>query len=128
MGLREQAEADLAFIMEDRQTGFGWDIVLTSPSLVLYPQFTGFSTDISQAIDPETGLLISGRTASVALRLSSLYLRGIVQLPQAIPDKNSKPWVVEFLDINGKPYKFCVIESRPDRALGVLVLMLGAYE
>ncbi len=37
------------------------------------------------------------------------------------------PWVVRFDDINGKPYVFKVVESRPDRTIGVVVCMLESY-
>lgn len=127
MGLREIAEADLATIMEDRAAGWGWDIVLTTPEGVVLPTFTGFSTDISQAIDPGTGELVSGRLASVALRMSTLIAAGLLTFPQGEPRKNKKPWLVTFADINGTVLTFKVAESRPDRALGVLILILEQY-
>ena len=127
MGLRDQAERDLGFILEDSATGFGWPITLTTPN-GSQSTFTGFSDDIAQAIDPDTGQAVSGRYASAALRLSSLYLAGF-SLPQGIADASSAPWLVTFNDINGLgPYVFKVQESNPDRALGIVTLLLESFE
>lgn len=125
MGLREQAEADLAFILEDSVGGFGYPITLTDPAGKT-DTFTGFSDDIAQVIDPDTGQAVSGRLASVALRISSIYNKGFT-LPKGIADTGSKPWVVQFDDINGLPYTFKVSESNPDRAMGIVVCLLEAY-
>jgi hypothetical protein len=124
MGLREQAAADLRTILTDEQ-GFGWPITLVPPdgrSLEL----VGFSTDVSMMIDPETGMAVSGRTASVALATSVLTEAGL-GLPQAVPDGNRKPWTIAFKDIGGCPWTFKVRDARPDRALGIVVCMLEHY-
>lgn len=125
MGLRQQAEADLAFILEDDVGGFGYSITLTDPS-GLTDTFTGFSDDIAQVIDPDTGQAVSGRLASVALRISSLYAAGF-KLPKGIADTGSKPWTVAFNDINGRAHTFKISESNPDRAVGIVVCLLEAY-
>lgn len=126
MGLREQAERDLGLIIEDKAFGFGWDIVLVSPEGIS-AVVTGLSNDISLAIDPDTGELVSGRTATVALRISTLRARGFSDNPKGIADSKSKPWVVAFRDINGVPCLFKVMKSNPDRAIGVITLILETY-
>lgn len=126
MGLRTIAESDLSFILEDKLTGFGFDITVTDPSLTV-AQFVGFSNDISQVIDPDTGQIVSSRSASVALRMSSLNTAFSNVLPVGIADASSKPWVVEFLDIGGASHKFKVIKSNPDRGLGIVTLLLDGY-
>lgn len=125
MNLRELAELDLGAILEDGAFGFGWSVTLTNPDGAT-ADFTGFSNDISQVIDPDTGLLVSGRLASVALRISSIYAADFL-MPRGIADENIKPWIVEFNDINGRAYKFKIRTSSPDRALGLLVCTLEAY-
>lgn len=125
MNLRALAESDLGFIVEDGATGFGWPITLTDPDGKSGP-FTGLSDDIAQVIDPDTGQAVSGRLASVALRISTLYAEGF-KLPQGIADASVKPWIVEFNDINGLPYKFKVQQSNPDRALGLVTCLLETY-
>lgn len=125
MSLRQLAEADLGTILEDGVTGFGWPITITDPAGNA-GTLTGFSDDIAQVIDPDTGMAVSGRLASVALRISSLALEGLT-LPKGIADAGSKPWVIEFDDINGNAYKFKVSQSNPDRALGLVTCLLELY-
>ena len=125
MSLRVLAEKDLATTMEDADTGFGWPITLTDPAGNAGP-FTGLSDDIAQVIDPETGQAVSGRLASIALRISTLLAAGFV-IPRGIADASIRPWLVEFDDINGNPYKFKVTESNPDRALGLVTCELEVY-
>lgn len=126
MGLREIAEKDLGVILEDGATGFGWPITVTDPTGNV-GTLTGFSDDIAQVIDPDTGQAVSGRLASVALRVSSLVFVGL-GLPRGIADTGSKPWVVQFDDINGNAYTFKVSQSNPDRAIGLVVCLLELYE
>ena len=125
MSLRNLAERDLAAIVEDESGGFAWPITLTDPSGRV-EALSGLSNDISQLIDPDTGQAVSGRLAGVALRVSSILALGL-ELPKGVADSKSKPWIVEFNDINGKPHKFKVAQSNPDRALGIITLILEAY-
>ena len=110
-GLRELAESDLGLIIEDEETGFGWPITITNPAGV-EKSLTGFSDDIAQVIDPDTGQIVSGRLASCAIRISSLYAEGF-DLPRGIADTTGKPWLVAFDDINGISYTFKVQQSNP---------------
>ena len=123
MNLRSAAEKDLGFIMEDDVRGGGWTIRVTNPDGVSQ-DMVGFSNDMSQAIDPDTGQLVTGRAASVALRSSSLT----IGLPIGIANSSSKPWSVEFDDINGNSHTFKVLASNPDRGLGIISLILELYE
>lgn len=125
MGLREMAELDLAFILEDVVYGFGYSITVTDPAGAS-AGLKGFSNDIAQLIDPDTGQAISGRLASAVLRISSLTAAGL-GLPEGISDATSKPWVVQFDDINGNPFTFKVSKSNPDRGLGIVSLILEVY-
>lgn len=126
MNLRDTAEADLAGILEDDANGFGYPITLTSPDGLAAP-LIGFSNDISLLIDPDTGLAISGRSASVALRISSIVAAGYTTLPEAIQVGTLKPWLATFDDINGNSFTFKVSEGNPDRALGIVTCRLEIY-
>ena len=126
MNLRVVAEADLNGILEDDVTGFGYPITITDPDGLSKP-LKGFSNDISFSIDPDTGLAVSSRTASVALRISSLVSAGFATLPEAIQDETRKPWLVQFNDINGNPFTFKVQEGHPDRGLGIITCTLEIY-
>jgi hypothetical protein len=123
--LRALAEADLAKILEDEIAGFGHPITLTNPEGVS-ATLVGYATDISLVIDPDTGQAVSGRTASIELRISSLTAAGL-ELPQGVADGASKPWVVECDDVNGVGHVYKVVKSSPDRSLGVVMCGLELY-
>lgn len=125
MGLRAIAEADLNIILEDDVFGFGFAITVTDPAGTI-GSLIGFSNDISQFIDPDTGQAVKGRIATVALRISSLTAEGL-GLPVGIADVTSKPWVIMLEDINGNSYTFKVIEGNPDRGLGIIICVLELY-
>lgn len=125
MGLRTIAEADLGVILEDGIYGAGWPIAVTDP-VGTVGNLTGFSNDIAQLIDPDTGQAVSGRLASVVLRISSLTVAGL-GLPVGVADAGSKPWVVQFNDINGGAHKFKVAQSNPDRTLGIVACLVEFY-
>jgi hypothetical protein len=121
MGLRAQAAIDAKAILEDSASGFGWPLTLTSPAGVV-SMHTGFATDVAESVDPETGMLVTGRRASVAISLLSL-----AELPTAVADSAKRPWIVTFADTQLVASTWKVVEVRPDRALAVVVLLLETY-
>lgn len=125
MSLRLLAERDLGRIVEDSARGFGWAVTITDPA-GKSEDMTGLSNDIALVIDPETGAQLAGRTASVALRISSLLSRGFA-MPEAVEDTSGKPWTVAFSDINGGSHLFKISDSDPDRSIGLVVCALEAY-
>lgn len=125
MSLRAQAALDLISILSDETSGFAWPISLTNPDGVTV-ELTGFSTDIGQTINPETGQVVSGRQASVALATAALLALDI-GVPRGVSDSAQKPWVVRFADIHGVPQTYKVQEAMPDRALGIVTCMLETY-
>ena len=125
MSLRAQAAADLLAIVEDA-AGFGWPITVTNPAGTA-ADLTGLSADIGQMIDPETGIAVVGRKASVALAIASLTAAGLA-LPIGISSTASKPWRVTFNDLAGGTHEFKVSEAMPDRAIGVVTCILEAYK
>lgn len=127
MGLRETMESDLGVILEDDVYGPAWLITVTDPAGNTPPAFKGYSNDISQLIDPDTGQAVSGRLASITLRISSLTTAGL-GLPVGISNAVGKPWIVQFDDINGNPFKFKVSQSNPDRTLGIVTCLLELYK
>lgn len=87
---------------------------------------TGFSTDIADLIDPETGVAVSGRQAEATLSMCSLKSVGL-EHPAHIASGDGKPWLIKFDDIEGKPHTFKVMRSAPDRTTGVILCYLEAY-
>lgn len=126
MGFREIANADLSMVVEDRDTGFGWDIAVRDPG-GKEESLVGLSSDISQVIDPDTGMVVSGRMASIAITISSLEGVGFTSLPRGISDAGGKPWIIIFDDIGGSPHTFKVQKSNPDRAIGLVTCYLEGY-
>ncbi len=126
MGLRAQAALDLAIFLEDQDEGFGWPITVTDPDGVS-ATLSGYSTDISEQMDPETGMAVSNRVASVAIQIKALTDAGL-GIPKDIPDAASRPWRVTFDDIDGNEHTYKVSEGRPDRAIGLVVCILEAYK
>lgn len=125
MNLRTQAALDLVAIMADEASGFAWPIHLTTPEGATFA-LTGLSTDIGQTINPDTGQVVSGRRASIAL--STAVLEGLgIGLPRGVSDSRSKPWVVRFADIHGVAQTFKIQEAMPDRAIGIVTCMLETY-
>lgn len=126
MSLRAQAAADLLGILEDVDGGFGWAITVTDPTGTTV-NMTGFSTDIGTTIDPETGVLVAGRRASVALPIARLTALGL-GMPRGVASETSRPWVVTFNDISGAARTYKVSQALPDRAIGCVTCMLEAYK
>ena len=124
MGLREQATLDAQTILNDTD-GFGFPIVVTDPGGTS-ANLTGFSNDIALTIDPETGMAVSGRIASVALHMRDLVAAGL-GIPKNIPDEDLRPWIMTFNDALGISHTFKVQESNPDRAMGVVTCTLEVY-
>ena len=89
MNIVEQAEADLSFTLEDKNSGFGISVILIDTSGTRYGdagELTGQSTDIGFGIDPQTGVLMDGGTAEINLRLSTL----ISVVGTTLPEKGWK--------------------------------------
>lgn len=112
-------------IHADTVGGFGWSISVTNPNGVT-AVLTGLSTDVHTSIDPETGVAVAGRRASVSLVRAHLATGGLGQ-PRGIGERNAKPWLVTFLDIDGASHVFKVVEALPDRTIGNVVCLLDAY-
>ena len=126
MNLRELAEQDLGRIQEDSASGFGWSITVTDPNGT-QAGVTGFSNDIHEMIDPETGAAVSGQSASVSIRIAHLVDQGL-GVPRGIADDASRPWIVECNDLSGSAYRFKVKRSHPDRGIGNVTCILETYE
>ena len=119
MSLADIASVDLRNILN----ADGGCITLQSPDGTS-AEFRANTQDISNAIDLQTGTLISGRTASVALSMIDLLAMNMA--PAVIADtKASKPWIVRFAEtVSGVVHTFKVRETKPDRTIGALILIL----
>ena len=125
MSLLAQATTDFKSIVEDDVGGFGWPITVTSPAGVAFA-VKGLQNDISELIDPETNQLVVGRLAAIAVELGQFIASG-GPMPTYVSEEKSKPWLVAFVDVGGTAHTFKVRESRPDRTVNALVLILEMY-
>lgn len=122
MSLADIAAADLQNILN----AAGCAITLQAPDGQT-AELTGLSQDIAHAVDPETGQLISGRTCSVVLSLYDLL--SVNMAPKGEPDGSKKPWLVKYVEtVSRCEHTFKVRESKPDRTIGGLVLILEFYK
>lgn len=125
MGLRAKAKADSQKILNS-DAGFAWPITVTGPDGTI-GNLKGFSNDITDLIDPDTGVAVTSRLVTATLHIADLTAAGL-GIPEAIADKTKKPWIIEFDDIDGNPFKFKVMESKPDRTIGNVSCILEFYE
>jgi hypothetical protein len=123
MSLRDLATKDLNTILT---SDFGIEILLTPPAGIART-VTGYTNDIAQAIDPDTGQIISGRVISIAIALRTLSEQGL-EIPRGYADESVNPWLVQFLDTDLKAYQFKILASNPDRALGIVTCELEFFK
>jgi len=122
MSLRDIATEDLnIFLSED----FAWPITITDPDGTIL-NTTGYTNDIAQTIDPDTGQIVSGRVASIAISIRELEKAGL-SIPINIVDETTKPWRIAFEDVELNQYTFKVISSNPDLGLGLVTCNLELY-
>lgn len=113
MNLLDQAEADLAHLLEDDVSGFGRPAVLTDPQGVTY-SLVGQYIRRGTKLDPGTGLMVAGDESFFACRLSTLGT-----MPKA-------GWTVTTCDATGAEVKGKVVPDgvMADRTLGIVTLSL----
>ena len=113
MNLRERAEADNEFLLEDNVNGFGHPATFTAPDGTAY-KVIGKAGRIGVDIDPETGLLVQGNKSSFTARLSRFPAN-------QYPDVG---WTIETTDITGATVKGKVLQSMLDRTLGRVTVLV----
>lgn len=125
MSLRAQAELDLATTLEGPD--WGEDITLRSPGGV-EAVVKGAPGDIGAKIDPGTGTLVAGRQVHVTLRQRSVETAFPGEdLPHGVSDPLREPWRAFFRDVQGTQHSYKVVESMPDRELGMLTFLCEHY-
>jgi hypothetical protein len=127
MSLAAQAEADLATVLEAGQD-FGVPFVLTDPAgFASAEQLRGGFSDIGQVFDPGTGAALSGRHATVTARMSTLAIAGYGALPEGVIDEAELPWLVDCAGPSTASQRYKVVQTFPDRTLGLIVLVLSFW-
>lgn len=114
MGLREQAESDLAFTLEDPSVGSPF--VFIDPSGTEYP-VVGTVGDIGLLIAPESGERIRSRSIVCSCRIKTLQ-----DLGANVPGRG---WRARITDSRGNTLDAYVEGNDPDRTLGIYNLVIG---
>jgi hypothetical protein len=123
--LLDQAREDCrSFVGSD--SDFGVDVLVTAPDQSS-ATLTGLVNDVGAAIDPETGLPVAVRVASVTLEFQATRA-ALGALPQGVHDAAAKPWTVAFDDAEGVTHTWKVVRTMPDRVMGVVVCQLELYD
>jgi hypothetical protein len=124
MSLRDRAVSDVAAILRNTLDG-GQPITLTDPSDVATAGIIGWTSDVSSAIDPDTGAIISGRSVRVTIDVGQLPAG---PRPKAQSDSSLKPWRVSFPRITtAATTQYAVTRSLPDDTLGMITIELGNW-
>lgn len=126
MSLADIAGIDLRAILTDSSpSGFASPIIVTDPHGNA-ATINGLQNDVHLSVDPQTGAMVAGRRASVALSITALAAAGLGE-PRAIADPKLKPWRIEFTTPTGKALTMKVAEALPDE-LGCIVCLLETYK
>ena len=126
MSLLNVAAKDARGIIENPRNA-SRDIKLLEPDGAEHPLTVG-TRNISQAIDPDTGELVSGQFISVTISLLTLAEKNI-SMPRNIQGHSENPWLVVMINhITNAETTYKVIHSAPDFTLGLIVCDLGNYE
>ena len=116
MSLRQIAEEDLAYTLENKDSGFACDIILTN--LANQSQTVqGLYYRTSVDIDPDTGMRIKSKKSTASVRNSAITIGTI-----------HKNWKVVVEDINGEVFSGIVSEVWPDKTLGFTTIYLRGDE
>lgn len=112
MNIRQQAELDLSFTLEDLINGFGTLITLTNKS-AQQQIVNGQSHRIGTDFDPQTGIPVVGNRAAITVRLSALTI--------GIPEEG---WSISFNDQAGNTITGKANKVMNDNTLGVSSIIL----
>ncbi|MDR1389188.1 MAG: hypothetical protein LBJ31_04355 [Treponema sp.] len=110
MNVREQAAADLKFILSDTENGLASSFVFVASDGVEYP-VSGIFGDIGYLIKPETGAAIQGRTIEAAYAMAALR-----EQTERVPEKG---WRFKTWKLDGTEYELFVVRYEGDQTVGI---------
>lgn len=124
MSLLARAAADVRSILNDVAGGFAIPITIIPPDYAEVV-INGFQTDVGLAIDPDTGVMVAGRKASIVISQADLAAADLA-IPEGIPEDDENPWLVRWTPPTGGEQTMKVVSALPDK-LGCLVLTVVSW-
>lgn len=124
MSILAQAAADIRSILGDVSGGFAAPIRFISPD-GHEATINGFQSDIGLSMDPDTGVMVAGRKATVAVSQLDLAAAGL-EVPEGIPDDDCQPWLIRWTPPIGGEQTMKVVSAMPDK-LGCVVLTVVTF-
>ena len=122
MSLHDLARTTLESIMKNERTAFSRSFSVTDPEGTT-ASFYGRWNHISQAVDQETGAIITGEFVSAVIVKNDLVANGLTGVPEHIEDGEETPWLFEQA---GKTYK--VFNALADETMGTIVVILEPFD
>jgi hypothetical protein len=116
MGIREEADSDLAEIFGDTD-GAGTPYTLIDKDEAEFP-VAGTFGDVGYLLNPDTGIPIVGRTITASYRIKAL-----LEKTEKVPGEG---WKVKVIDLNGIEQTFYVTKYEPDRTIGLARIRVAA--
>lgn len=114
-GLSDLAKADAAAIMQSL-TDFGQAATVTNPDGVSL-DVVGLHTDISQTLDPDTGIPVNHRVQHFAIAYD--VVEPVLGVPQGRTSTARGPWLVRKDNVD-----YRVAKSSPDRTANIILMTL----
>ena len=125
MNLREIAAVDHAAILSDVSQGFAIPLTITNPAGVSVT-LAGFASDVGEVVDPESGIPVIGRRATISFVQDPIVEAGLGPIV-AIVDDNRRPWLASFADAHGVVRIYKITGVMPETDLGSLRCSLETY-
>lgn len=125
MSLLDAAKADAAAFASDL-SAFAVTATITDPD-GLSGSVRGRFNDVTATVDPDTGVLVSGRDPTFVVARATLSAAGLGE-PVAAQDAAAKPWLVLTAPGGAGEQEWKVGRVDRDEPLGLLTLYLEAYD
>jgi hypothetical protein len=125
VSLLARVRNDIARITQNTKE-FASVVKLTSPAGVTR-DVAAITNEVWQGLDPNSGNIVNGASASVAISLDALTKAGL-GIPQNDHDRKAKPWRVELTLADGVARTYKITESRRDMTLGLIWYVLEHYQ
>lgn len=126
MSLLDRVRSDVARITQNTKE-FASEVKLQNPS-GQFATVAAITNEVWQGLDPNSGNIINGAVASIAISLDALTKASLGGIPQNPHNAKEKPWLVELTLADGVPRTYKIAESRRDMQMGLIWYVLSRYQ